>query len=329
MVMMLRRALALVSIASLASFSGVCHAQTLPTAPAVVHGTVTHAVSGATMTITQSTPQAIVNYAGFSIGAGNRVDISQPSAQSALLGRVTGGDPSQILGALTSNGHVCLVNPNGIFFGPDSVVNVNSLIASTLDVSDADFLSGQLRFPGGGTGEIQALGTITANAVALLARNVMLGGSMTVESLAVGAGKSASISLPLANDNGSVTVDFGDAYVPGATIVVHEDFCLAAGEGILDATGEIVVSADGSGSGSGGGGVTVTAGGGITVITTPPLVTAGQVGSAGRASVHASLQRADGAGVASRLLPGTPRELRTGVATEGTSAPRIQVDLEP
>jgi filamentous hemagglutinin family protein len=70
----------------------------------------------------------------------------QQSASSAVLNRITGQSPSQILGALQSNGKVFLINPNGIVFGAGSRVDVNGLVASSLDLSNADFLAGHLKF---------------------------------------------------------------------------------------------------------------------------------------------------------------------------------------
>ena len=70
----------------------------------------------------------------FSIGAGELARFVQPSAASAILNRVTGGDPSSILGQLQSNGRVFLVNPSGIVFGPGAVIDAAGLVASTLNI---------------------------------------------------------------------------------------------------------------------------------------------------------------------------------------------------
>ena len=51
-----------------------------------------------------------------------------------------------ILGQLQANGRVWLINPNGILFGAGSVVNVGGLLASTLRITDNDFLSGKYAF---------------------------------------------------------------------------------------------------------------------------------------------------------------------------------------
>ncbi|MCX7275548.1 MAG: hypothetical protein NTV19_20935, partial [Burkholderiales bacterium] len=53
------------------------------------------------------------------------------------------------------------VNPNGILIGPGAVVDVAGLVASTLPLSDRDFLDGRLRFSGQG-GSILNQGVVRA-----------------------------------------------------------------------------------------------------------------------------------------------------------------------
>lgn len=98
-----------------------------------------------TLRITTS-DKAVINYDSFNIGQSETVRFLQPSSSSVALNRVTGGDPSQILGSLYANGKVFLLNPNGIFFGPGCVIDTGSFIASTLEMKDADFLSGNYKF---------------------------------------------------------------------------------------------------------------------------------------------------------------------------------------
>jgi len=116
-----------------------------PVGPVVTHGQAAFNAQGKLLTVTNS-PGAIINWQGFSIGAGETTRFVQQSAASAVLNRVVGGQSSSILGALQSNGRVFLINPNGIIFGAGAQIDTAGLIASTLNIMDADFLSGKLRF---------------------------------------------------------------------------------------------------------------------------------------------------------------------------------------
>jgi large exoprotein involved in heme utilization and adhesion len=97
--------------------------------------------------------------------------------RSATLNRVTGDQLSVILGRMDANGQVLLVNPHGIIFGKSAQINVGSLIASTANISNDNFMQGRLLFdqPGRpGAGVINS-GSITAaegGLVALVAPHV-------------------------------------------------------------------------------------------------------------------------------------------------------------
>ncbi len=132
-------------------------------------------MNGNTLMIT-NTPGAIINWQQFSIQQNEITRFIQQNAASTVLNRVTGGNPSAILGQLLSNGRVFLINPSGIAFGKGAIVDVAGLTASTLNISDADFASGRMRFAGAGTeGKLTNAGTLrTAEGghVYLIAPNV-------------------------------------------------------------------------------------------------------------------------------------------------------------
>jgi len=87
----------------------------LPSGASVVHGSVDISTAGKAMNINQATGQAIINWESFGIGEGYGVYVNQPAVTAAMLSRVTGADPSQILGVLQANGIFYLVNPNGVY----------------------------------------------------------------------------------------------------------------------------------------------------------------------------------------------------------------------
>ncbi len=97
-------------------------------------------------TIRQHTEKAIIDWLRFNVGVGERVRFLQPSRSSVALNRVVGSDPSLILGQLQANGQIFLVNPNGILFGPGSQVDAGGLLATTLSITNDDFLSGHYSF---------------------------------------------------------------------------------------------------------------------------------------------------------------------------------------
>ncbi|MBX9903667.1 MAG: filamentous hemagglutinin N-terminal domain-containing protein [Burkholderiales bacterium] len=132
-----------------------------PTGAQVAAGAASFQTSGKTLTVT-NTPGTILNWSSFSIAAGEVTRFQQQSALSAVLNRVTGANPSSILGTLSSNGRVFLVNPHGIVFGQGSVINTAGFVASTLNISDADFLAGRMKFEGGGHGVLRNEGAIQA-----------------------------------------------------------------------------------------------------------------------------------------------------------------------
>jgi filamentous hemagglutinin family protein len=145
-----------------AFFPGALYA--LPEGESVVSGSATFDRSESrALSITTPSDKLIVNYNSFSINTNEAVHFNQPSSSSVVLNRVIGVEPSQILGSMSANGKVFLVNPNGILFGPESRVDVAGLLASTLDIDDEDFLNGNYVFKKNGSSSyVINQGAITA-----------------------------------------------------------------------------------------------------------------------------------------------------------------------
>lgn len=187
----------LIALALAACFSAHAVAQ-LPTGGSQP-GVFTAATNGNTMTFTTLRDRAFINQQQFSIGKGYGVDVIQPMVSSRALFNVTGPDPSRILGSLTSNGGVFLINPAGIYVGPGANINVASFLASTIRLSEADFLAGNLRFPGTpGAGKVENFGAITTTAggsVYLVAPDVENHGIITAPNgeILLAAGKSVEL----------------------------------------------------------------------------------------------------------------------------------------
>ena len=203
-----------VFLASLASMAmaGPPAPTALPTGGTVAAGTAAISQNAASLTVNQASNKAIINWNTFNIGAQATVNFNQPSASAITLNRVLSTDPSAIYGRLSATGQIFLVNPAGIVFGPGASVNTSGMVASTLSLSDQNFLSGNYRFErNGATGSIVNQGTITANNggyIALLAPEVRNEGIIQANlgSVALAAGDAATLSFD-ANNQLRVAVD--------------------------------------------------------------------------------------------------------------------------
>ena len=186
----------------------------LPTNGQITAGSGSIGQSGATMTVTQTSDRMAATWNTFNIGSNATVNFIQPGSSSVALNRVTSGDASQIFGHLNANGQVYLVNPSGILFGAGSSVNVGGLVASTLNISDANFMAGRNAFDlEGATGSVVNQGNITATDggyVALLGAQVRNEGNIIARlgSVVLAAGEKMTLDF---NGDGLINVEVNNA----------------------------------------------------------------------------------------------------------------------
>jgi len=138
----------------------------------------------AKLTINQHTDKAVIDWKSFSIGQGEHTEFKQPAPSSIALNRVTGDQVSKILGRLSANGQVFLLNPNGVVFGQNSRVDVNGLVATTHDIDNKDFMAGRYNFTQQGKSDARIInqGTIKVDDggyVALIAPGIENTGYIT------------------------------------------------------------------------------------------------------------------------------------------------------
>ncbi len=171
-----------------------------PTGPAVVGGQATVSGLGTSqVTITQASQRAIINWQQFNIAPHEVTQFIQPNIRAIALNRIFDQNPSQIFGTLRANGTVILLNPNGVVFGPTAQVNVGGLIASSLNMTNANFLAGHYVYEGAGIeGWVKNAGTIHGHydGVYLLAPNVENSGIITSPggNIVLAAGSTAYLS---------------------------------------------------------------------------------------------------------------------------------------
>lgn len=219
-----------------ALFAAQAHAADAANAT-VVAGSGSVTTNGLNTTITQTTQRLAIDWTSLSTRANETLVFSQPNASAIALNRITGTHPSELLGDLTANGQVFILNPNGILFGAGSQINVGGLVASTLSMSNADFMSGNHVFGNsGGSGSVINQGSMTATHggyLALLAPEVRNEGVMVASlgTALLAAGNKVTLNL----DNGSL---LGYSIDQGAINALAENKHLIKADG-----GQVLLSA--------------------------------------------------------------------------------------
>jgi len=232
----------LIALSVAAAFAlSVEHASANPTGPTVVSGGATFAAQGNALNVTNSA-NAIINWQGFSIGTNEITRFIQPNQLSAVLNRVVGAGgaipQSVINGVLTSNGHVYLLNPSGVIIGAGARINAAGFVASSLDLSNEDFLAGKLKFnevPGAGAvknqgtidtgpgGRVYLVGTSVENSGIIRSPNgdVVLAAGKSIELVSE---SSPYVSVRIAADGGeaknlgTIIADSGRIGIQGAIV---------------------------------------------------------------------------------------------------------------
>jgi filamentous hemagglutinin family protein len=222
-----------------------------PSLNSVTSGNVSVSQSGNTTTVNQASQQAIIQWNSFNIAAQEKTQFIQPNSSSIALNRINPQQgASQIYGQLSSNGRIILINGAGIHFGPGSQVNVGSLIASTSDISNANFLAGKYIFDQASqyNGSIVNEGEINAKRyglVALLGDSVSNSGviSARLGSIAIGSGSAFTLDFngdqlinftvdgaASAASTGVINSSSGKIFADGGKILITA----SAAQGVLD-----------------------------------------------------------------------------------------------
>ena len=109
-------------------------------------GRVVWRVDGSTATFDQgSVERVVINWDSFNIGSGYKVHFAQdkdPAKYVAALNRIWSADPSLILGSLTADREVILLNANGVYFGRGARVDTGKFVATSLSIADNVFDKG-------------------------------------------------------------------------------------------------------------------------------------------------------------------------------------------
>jgi len=261
-----------------------------PTGGQVVGGAGSINQSGANTTINQTSQNMAIDWQSYNVNVNERVQYIQPNSSSISLNRILSQSGSTIAGRIDANGQVILVNPNGIFFTPTSIINVGGIIASGLDIQPNDFMNGHYIFDEvlGTDGTVINSGMINASLggnAALIGKQVENNGLIVANlgSVSLAAGKQAvltfdqggllgvRVSKKILQDELGVdpaVINSGDIQAAGGRVLLtastsQDVFSQAVNTGGLDQATSVVVHEDGS----------FTLGGGADVINTGSIDT--------------------------------------------------------
>ncbi len=232
--------------------------------------------AGKKLDIRQQTNKVVIDWREFNIAADEHTEFHQPDSSAIALNRVNSNNPSIINGKLTANGNVFLINQNGVLFGAASVVDVNGMVATTADISNAAFMqsNGVYHFdkPGNPDAFIVNQGVITAKdagLVGLVAPNVVneglivanlgrvhlaSGDSMAVDMYGDGllqVAVSNKVASQLVSNQGMLIADGGKVAMTAAAgkdivnSLVYSSGLVRA-QSVSEKNGEIIIAAYGS-----------------------------------------------------------------------------------
>lgn len=219
------------------AFGSGALAQTLPTTLGAntAGGVVSITSNGTLTTVTTNVARSVQEWSSFNVGAGKTIHFQQPNASSAILNRVTDPNPSTIAGSITSNGQVALINSAGILIQNGATIDTAAFIASTLNITNSDFINGVMKFDGTPNTTLVNQGSIlttTANpdggSIYLIGTTVSNEGSLTV-------GKGGQIMLAAGE---SVTI--ANTATPGVSIEITNPTAYARNLGTITAKGGVV-----------------------------------------------------------------------------------------
>lgn len=140
----LRLSLLSLALLPISLWAGASDVQ-LPTGGNVTVGSAQVSQNNNTLNVHQNSQNVGIQWDSFNIGQNATVNFYQPNTSSIAVNRVLDSNASQIMGKLNANGQVFLLNPNGVIFSKTAQVNVGGIVASTLNVTDSDIISGKFK----------------------------------------------------------------------------------------------------------------------------------------------------------------------------------------
>ncbi|MHC4618366.1 MAG: beta strand repeat-containing protein [Planctomycetota bacterium] len=145
-----------------------------PSGANVVAGQAAVGQTGNTTTVSMGSASAVINWNSLDTSSSEILQFIKASGGFAVLNRIIAGGATHFDGSLFGNqGHIFIVNPSGIIFGPTSYIQASKFTAAGLNIADRDFMSGHYEFVAtDGIGTVSNYGHISARQVALIGKQV-------------------------------------------------------------------------------------------------------------------------------------------------------------
>nr|WP_319395362.1 filamentous haemagglutinin family protein [uncultured Desulfobacter sp.] len=190
--------------------------------------------------VNQESDKAIVAWNTFDIGSASTVYFKNGTT-GTTLNRIGSSSASKIFGTLNADGNVYLVNTNGVLFGKTAKVNLRSLVASSLDITDDDYLNNNWNYKADGytPGDVANYGTLTSTSqgrIMLLGGNVENGGTISVDGgeVILGAATEFEVTENQGNEQNQIASDYS------GTATVTEGGKILADVGEVGIYGKII-----------------------------------------------------------------------------------------
>lgn len=234
-----------------------------PVFDSITTGTVTVDTSVANkVTVNQQSNNAEIAWSNFNIDQNQQVDFRQPSSQSLLINNILDQNPSQILGTITANGRIVLLNANGFYFGINSSVSAHSFIVAATSRANVQWNEQENRLVVDTTAPFSSMtlaGTIQAVETALYAQTIQISGSLRTDSehppvtsaLSIFAKQSITLNatvqlsnaeIDIFSDQGSINYSAITSNVSSATI--GAPYGTVFGSGTIYASDALTISAN-------------------------------------------------------------------------------------
>ncbi|MDI9348352.1 MAG: filamentous hemagglutinin N-terminal domain-containing protein [Methylacidiphilales bacterium] len=223
----------------------------LPTYTSITEGQATVSQASQTTTINQQSTSAILQWNSFNINTNESVVFNQPSSSSITINNILDQNPSQILGSITANGRIVLLNANGFYFGASSSISANTFIAAATSLNNTTYNSTTNTLttidPSLITATITTNGTITTTKTQLTAKTIATTDTSTITSSTISIKATNDISLhgtftaTNAVDLFATSAIVGAATITASSITATTDYLSYAGD--LTATNTISLTA--------------------------------------------------------------------------------------